>query len=155
MEKLCNSQSNFLKKKDEDYNYLKSISFQTKKYNYEAQKMFINKIKKKYEYILLFINLVIKPENKKINKLTDFKKINKNIILKNNINNVRLLKKYYPSFLPIFNLNKINIDKIDNKYIIKFIKQCLKNINYILVGNIEKDTKEKYYSIYLDKTVLV
>ena len=106
------------------------------------------------------MNSTIKPMNPTtptnyIYRLTDFNKVQHETLVKNEENNKRLLKKYFPTLNKSLALGITNIinqdtanESIKKDYIIKFIKLCVESIGYTLEKKIIDKTKNNiHYTI--------
>jgi len=123
----------------------------------ETQKNIMQNIKKKYSLIRNFINKVLAPNS--IYCLTDFKSIKHDVIVSNSQNNKTLLKKYsefYNKVLGIKSTVTKNTpdDKINDNYIIIFLRMCLESIGYVMIKKIDKFTKEARYTINVKDSLI-
>lgn len=163
IKKKPNKKKKIPNKKKKEPNYKKEepiideneeIRKKTFSYIQQTKDAYAAEIQNKYEIALLFINLVLAPN--KIGKLTEFRKIEEDSILKNVTNNKRLIKKYSQNFKTMFSFKttideNTTDDKIDKKYIIKFIRLIVSHIGYVLTSKNMFDEKtniiKKYYYI--------
>lgn len=128
------------------FNYDEDIYLYERRYEEYLEKIH----KMKYDKILFFVNELLKNNNIKLIKLSDFKNIDKKIILKNPKYNRNLLRNHSNNLYKFFNIDKNSFendssDDIEDDEIIIFIKRLLNKINYSIV---KKEIKGIiYYSI--------
>lgn len=100
--------------------------------------MYAQLISLKYNTTLHFINDWLQPLNIKLRILTDFKRISKNLLIKNVGYNKRLIKRNIKKFSEIFMFKTsiglfTNDDDIDDEYIITFVSKLLRSIGYSFI----------------------
>lgn len=119
----------------------------------------INDMKSKYILVRLFINKVLEPLS--IYCLTDFVKVSKELLTKNEQRNRDLLRAYSETFNKILGTKSVITkdtpdDKIKKDYIIKFIKQSVNALGYVMSGKIiNKTTRETQYTISLLPNMII
>lgn len=147
--------SNIISKSKKNHKELASNN-QIKKINnllFAVENTVINDSKSKYVLVRLFINKVLDPLS--IYCLTDFVQISKELLVKNEQRNRDLLRAYSETFNKIIGTKSIITkdtpdDKIKKDYIIKFIKQSVGAMGYVMTGKItNKTTREVHYTIKL------
>lgn len=119
----------------------------------------------KYDKILEFMNVWLEKYKIQLKSLTDFKKVPEKILLSDETHNQKILDKYYTSLSSYLDTNNTNYDsdnsstdsydKLEREYkirnnILSFIKEILTTIDYTLIINKEKKSKEVSYSIKMN-----
>lgn len=92
----------------------------------------------KYQKVLTFINKLLYPLDKKVKSLTEFKRIKIQSIVKHDKYNRKILRKYSPDLVELFNISvkideEVSSDDITNNFIISFTSKLLLAYGYKLV----------------------
>lgn len=138
--------------KPPEYDGKESFSQYMRKFN----EYMVSLEKDKYDIILEFINEWISPLKLKFKKLTDFKNMEVDKLIKDEKHCHKLLRKYTKIFSEKFKVNtsideETESDDIKTHYIIYFATKILKLINFSLVSKVIKDST--YYYIKNNKKV--
>lgn len=114
----------------------------------DAETFLMDMQQSKYMVVLYFVNEWTK---KSFKSLTEFKNMREITLLKDVVYNKNVIRKYIPKINYAFgielNINKNNVDDIDDKYIISLLKYMLKllKLKYELVKYVSNNNN--IYSI--------
>lgn len=112
------------------FNYEEELHEYNKKFNeyFEKTRAY------KYNVILHFTNLWLKAYNINIKNLLQFKNIKKSLLLSNKNHNTQILKQYKEEVCNLLKIEHLKKDMHQDDYIIKFMKNILAKIDYMLTG---------------------
>lgn len=103
----------------------------------ETEKLSASLESPKYDELLRFVNEWLNPLGKQLRALTDFKRINKKLLLKNTEHNDKILQQYSKKLIELFNVKIKEQDateKISDEYIIMLVSKLLYSYGYIFVN---------------------
>ncbi|ARF09203.1 hypothetical protein Catovirus_2_152 [Catovirus CTV1] len=116
----------------------------------------LNLAKIKYDVILKFLNIWLNPYKIQLKKLTEFKRIDFDVITKNRKHNNSVLKEYSKELIEYFGIKSESYDTtkdddIEDDEIISFVKKMLKKIDYDFTKKYVQD--KTYFSIVCKRTL--
>jgi len=102
-----------------------------------------NQIKKpRYNIILKYLNIWLKPYNINLKKISNFKNIDRALLLSNEDHNKLVLNTYSEGLYKYLKIKKIDYSKFpykDSSEIINFLENILRSIEFSLVRNVNKN----------------